>query len=340
MARLVIIADDLTGALDCACAFALRGLATRVVLQRGELASTMSDPLVDVVAYPTGTRELPAGEAERIVADTVAIIKHFNGIIFKKIDSRLKGNIAIELGVIHAAFPRPVFAAPTIPAQGRYVRGGAVVGAAVAQPIEIAPVLGLPAETPDCMSQAEMDAALPAELLANLYVGAAGLAVALARRMSDVEASRPIDLAAPLLIAIGSRDPVTLAQIAAAPLDPIAAPNGEVPVIDPGHHTLVQLVQGADAIDTATAAKRFAAGIVEAFRLDPVQSLFACGGETAHAILLGLEIAVLDVLGEVLPGVPVARCPKRNLTVLTKSGGFGGPDLLRTLIQKFDKSIR
>ena len=67
-------------------------------------------------------------------------------------------------------------------------------------------------------------------------------------------------------------------------------------------------------------------------------SLFVCGGETAHAILRELQINHLNLLGEILPGVPLARTLDRQLTVVTKSGGFGDPDTLQRLAGKFVKS--
>jgi uncharacterized protein YgbK (DUF1537 family) len=56
------------------------------------------------------------------------------------------------------------------------------------------------------------------------------------------------------------------------------------------------------------------------------------GGETAQSVLGELGVTCLEVLGEVLPGIPVTRAAlgDRSLTILTKSGGFGTPqDILR-----------
>lgn len=335
MQRLLIIADDLTGALDSASGFAARGLAVRVALDLDGLAAALADPGLAVITHPTGTRELSQAEAAQVLQALGPVLQGFDGILFKKIDSRLKGHIALELQALRAGFARPVLASPAIPRLGRFVANGAITGFGIDQPVPIAPHLGCAARIPEVGHDADLDAALPDDLTDALYVGAAGLAEALARRLSP-HAPRPIDqLPLPGLLAIGSRDPVTLAQVAAAPLMPVAAPNGAVPALPDAALTLVQLTQGAPQMAGAIVADRFAKGIVAAMRRTPPRTLFACGGETAHAILRELGITVLDLLGEALPGVPVARCPASGVMVLTKSGGFGPPSLLVDLVNKF-----
>ena len=338
MPRLLIIADDLTGALDSASGFAARGLATRVALDLDGLAAALADPGLAVITHPTGTRELPQAEAAQVMRALTPVLQGFDGILFKKIDSRLKGHIAVELQALGAGLARPVLASPAIPRLGRFVTNGAVTGFGIDRPIPIAPLLGCEALIPEIGRDADLDAALPGDLTDALYVGAAGLAEALARRLSP-QGPRPVDhLPLPGLLAIGSRDPVTLAQVAAAPLMPVAAPNGAVPALPDAAMTLVQLTQGVPQMAGAIVADRFARGIVAAMRQHPPRTLFACGGETAHAILRDLGITALDLLGEALPGVPVARCPASGLTVLTKSGGFGPPALLADLVNKFANS--
>lgn len=335
MIRVVIIADDLTGALDSACAFAARGLRTCVTLGAAEFRAAMARDGNRVVAYVSGSRERPEAEAVQKIIDIIPSINRFDGIVFKKIDSRLKGHVAAELAPLREVFRRPVLAAPAVPALGRIVRGGCVTGAGVDAPIAVAPVLGGPALIPDTGAESDLDAALPARVEENLYVGAAGLGAALARRIAGDGKSPRLHLPQPMLLAIGSRDPVTLAQIGAAPLQPVAAPNGAVPPLNSRSTALVRLTAGAEAIGTIEAAQRFAADIAREVRRTAPASLFACGGETAHAILHALDIHALELLGEVLPGVPVARCPVSGMIVVTKSGGFGKVGLLADLLKKF-----
>jgi len=338
MERVLILADDLTGALDSACAFAARGLSTQVVLRLEDLGAAVADPTIQVVAYVSASREVPAAQAAAVVSRICNVIQGFDGIIFKKIDSRLKGNIGAELAPLAQLFPRRILACPAIPSQGRQVVGQAIAGTGIPHPIAIASVLGLPAEIPDCATDEDIDRILPGRISENLYVGAAGLAGAIARRLAPAISMCSLNLPRPLLLAIGSRDPITLAQIAAASVPAQLAPNGVVPDLNLAPEVLVQLAAGNEVIDGATAADRFAVGVAEQLDRLRARALFACGGETAYVIMRVLGCTRLDLRGEVLPGVPVAYCPARNLTILTKSGGFGGPDLLLELLRKFDKS--
>lgn len=336
--RVLIIADDLTGALDSGSAFAMRGHRVRVLLASADLRATLADPMVQVIAIATGTREVPADQAAQAVGRIAEMAAGFDGILFKKIDSRMKGNIAAELAALRQAFPLPVLAAPAIPRLGRFVVDGSVIGAGVPRPIPIAAALGVESAIPDTSSDAQMDAALPAILRNMLHAGAAGLAEALARALPPGDHPRNIDLPLPALMAIGSRDPVTLAQIAALKIAPLPAPNGIVPVLPPLPLTIVQMTAGTETLPPQRAADQFASGIAREFRQHPPRTLFACGGETAFAILRHLGLTTLDLLGEILPGIPVGRTSDGQLTVVTKSGGFGGPAALRQLTGKFVKS--
>jgi uncharacterized protein YgbK (DUF1537 family) len=63
-------------------------------------------------------------------------------------------------------------------------------------------------------------------------------------------------------------------------------------------------------------------------------TLLACGGETADAVLGALGVGVLRLDGEILPGVPVSTMlvGGRPMQLVTKSGGFGGPDALVSVL--------
>jgi uncharacterized protein YgbK (DUF1537 family) len=64
-------------------------------------------------------------------------------------------------------------------------------------------------------------------------------------------------------------------------------------------------------------------------------TLFATGGETLRGICDALGATVLTVDGEVGTGIPVSRMRDgrwAGTTVISKSGAFGDPSLLRRLI--------
>lgn len=113
MTRLAIIADDLTGAADAAVAFANQGHSSRVLLDPSYTGG------VDIVSLTTESRHVPPTvAAERVYA--IAHNLYGTPLLYKKIDSTLRGNIAAELFALMDAFElnRSVVA-PAFPAQGR-----------------------------------------------------------------------------------------------------------------------------------------------------------------------------------------------------------------------------
>lgn len=97
MIRLLIIADDFTGALDTGVQFAACGASTRVITNRNaSLADYKSE--AEVLVVDAETRHLPAAEAYTYVSGIVTqAIELRIPHIFKKTDSALRGNIGAEL---------------------------------------------------------------------------------------------------------------------------------------------------------------------------------------------------------------------------------------------------
>jgi uncharacterized protein YgbK (DUF1537 family) len=64
--------------------------------------------------------------------------------------------------------------------------------------------------------------------------------------------------------------------------------------------------------------------------------LLATGGDTAIAILNVMAVPALQVMGDLLPGIPYARLDVhgRPLWLITKAGGFGTPDTLREVVER------
>ena len=145
-----------------------------------------------------------------------------------------------------------------------------------------------------------------------LLVGAAGLTAALARRLSPGACSVPVPrLHSPILLAIGSHDPITLAQVdrlaASARVTMTVAPDGICPPRVGGRCGFAARGGRGAAVRAAAAGERFAEGIAQLVKAGGVRTLLGCGGETADAILGALGVGVLTIEGEVLPGIPVSR---------------------------------
>src|ERR1035441_2428938 len=90
---MLILADDLSGVADCGVACVCPGLSTVVALQE-----TAGEVAADVLSLDADTRrmdpEAAAREVSRIVRNYVS---NQNPFLYKKIDSTLRGNVAIEL---------------------------------------------------------------------------------------------------------------------------------------------------------------------------------------------------------------------------------------------------
>jgi uncharacterized protein YgbK (DUF1537 family) len=121
--QVIIIADDLTGAADAAAGIAARGLVTFLPLARIPSAPT------DALVFTTESRALSRDQAVRKTRDLVARLKESGSldtarIVYKKIDSTLRGHPAAELTTLmEETGSDRALVAPAFPAQGRTTIG-------------------------------------------------------------------------------------------------------------------------------------------------------------------------------------------------------------------------
>jgi uncharacterized protein YgbK (DUF1537 family) len=344
--KTLIVADDLTGALDSAVTFAGVGLRSTVARRPADIPDAVA-AAPDVLAVSTASREGSSEAATHSVAKVFDAIGNRSMLVFKKVDSRLKGHCAAELSMVAARTGiENAVVAPAIPAQGRVTQNGQLSGSGVSSPITVAAMFsgaGVTVEVPDAATDADLDRVVATSMSGGpvLMVGASGLAAALARHLRPGARTAPIDkLPTPLVLAIGSRDPITLAQLDAlrsAGVRELPAPDGRVnsSTGDILHDALaLRLVAGSDPFDPHQANALFAASVSEIVRSLDIGTLLACGGETADAILGSLGVGILEAQGEALPGVPVSTMVVggRRTSLITKSGGFGAPDALLRIV--------
>ncbi len=123
MLRILILADDLSGAADSGIACAGAGLETLVALRH-----TDEEPVADVLSLDADTRSMTAEQAAKKIDQLIrAYAANPDLLLFKKIDSTLRGNIGSELAAALQALrdmrpcKRRTFAiiAPAFPAFGR-----------------------------------------------------------------------------------------------------------------------------------------------------------------------------------------------------------------------------
>ncbi|HEU0158981.1 MAG TPA: four-carbon acid sugar kinase family protein [Hyphomicrobiaceae bacterium] len=140
MPEVFILADDLSGAADCAGGCAAAGLDT-VVLLAPDLAARAR-----VIAIDLDTRESWAGEAGLTMARTLERAWDPNiKVIYHKIDSTLRGAWAHELAAARQSLAAMIgsaplaLIAPAFPARGRTTRAGRVlVEASSSKPVAVA----------------------------------------------------------------------------------------------------------------------------------------------------------------------------------------------------------
>ena len=360
---ILIIADDISGAADCAIAFARTGQRTVVALQP-------SAPEADVIlAVDADTRRLPAAEAARRTREVYEASRRQGQKLYKKIDSTLRGHLGVELRAMLSRAPRPttVVLTPAFPRQGRAlvdgrlcVRGAFVDGPPLAS--SLAAALGPDVEVLAAGAGAHLEALLSPPprhrvLVADArdesdlaalagaalgvrplpwFVGSAGLARTLAGSPPRVVGEAP----GPALVAVGSFSPVARAQVAAVRgRDPAAVFEMKAGIagtvrsrLERGDPALVHLPFAE--VDAGTASRDAVHVLGAALRplVAACGSLVATGGDTARALLEALGAGSLVVEGEREPGIPVCSTSGDRHRVVLKAGAFGDNEVLLRLM--------
>ena len=315
--RLRLLADDLTGALDS---------ASRFVPLTGGVAVCWHDAAPDgSAAFDSGTRDLSADAA-------LAAIAHFTPLLdggapaFKKIDSLLRGHVALELAACMRRFDYCVLA-PAFPFQGRITRDGRQLmrtddgwrDTGVDLPAALR-ALDVRVHLRNAATDADLDAIvadgrrLPGRVL---WCGTGGLAGALAGR-------RPVPCPAlprPILVLIGSDHPVSGAQFAAVPADLRSA----IATCD--------LPPSTDRGEARRLIREEFAALLH--RAERPGTLFVTGGGTLRDLCEALGASHLDVDGEIEPGVPTSLLRGGawdGQRLVSKSGAFGDTGFLARLL--------
>jgi uncharacterized protein YgbK (DUF1537 family) len=117
------ISDDLTGAAATAGEFACAGIDAEACgwERAGELAGSTS-----VVVVDTASRLLGSDDAAERIRTAMGACRPVDGhgYYYKRVDSRLRGNVAAELRVVAELERRPLLIAPAAPALGVQTRAG------------------------------------------------------------------------------------------------------------------------------------------------------------------------------------------------------------------------
>lgn len=320
-----------------------------------------------VVSIDTNSRASAVSEATKATADAVSALSSAR-LLFKTIDSTLRGHIRLEVAAAFRASGRSrLVIAPAFPAAGRLTVGGiqTVNGIPVSQSVygfdpvhpagtsHIANLIDPSLGRPIILARDSGDAASSASILildadsqdvlnrqvasipdpeTVLWVGSPGLAIALARLVPAVLDERPAtgNAAGRMVIVAGSANPVTHAQCK------ILREQG-VPVVTnladaPGDARVICLRAPLQRQANASAVMADLAGqAAAAIARHDYDAVIATGGETMAAILDRLGVSRFFLTRELEPGFPVGRAERADetsLTIAMKAGGFGSPSAL------------
>ena len=172
-----------------------------------------------------------------------------------------------------------------------------------------------------------------------VLAGSAGIAAAVAQMcMSSGPARQRPFASGQLLVVVGSRAEQSAlqldalsredgVQIYAAPdgrLETLAAHSSDAPTIVLRAASAAGGKEG-NAEEVAASLARHTAQLLRSL---PIGALVATGGDTAIAILHVLAQSALEVMGDLLPGIPYCRLvvDGRPVWLITKAGGFGTRD--------------
>lgn len=186
--RIGIVADDLTGAADTAVAFLDAPMPAAVRFPRPDLEVELASVRVGAVAVDAETRGVQAESAALTArALTDAFKRAGFDILYKKIDSLLRGHVAREVHAAMLAWGPSALAlvAPAFPAVGRTTSGGRVMVNGRAQP-------GLPAIAElltgaGAVVAIGLDAVRGADLAAHLRSAAANAGVIVCDAETDAD---------------------------------------------------------------------------------------------------------------------------------------------------------
>ena len=100
MVKLIIIADDFTGALDTGIQFAKCGIQTQVFTEMPQKSESI-EPSTEVLVIDSESRHMSARNSYEAVTDIMKWAEELDvEIILKKTDSALRGNIGSELQAV------------------------------------------------------------------------------------------------------------------------------------------------------------------------------------------------------------------------------------------------
>lgn len=415
MIKLLVIADDFTGALDAGVKFFSSGASTKVIT---DLEVDFNSVAEDVLVLCAPTRHLPYSEAYSLIRQiTERAISSGVSRIFKKTDSALRGNIGAEISaVLDGSGEKCICFIPALPAMNRITVNGIhyVDGVPVSQSVfgqdPFNPVMEshLPTllhhqcdvpvkivssgeEIPegdepciyimDCASYEDMKQNVQMLNRCNrlkVLAGCAGFAEILPAYMQleGGKAEEYFCIEDRLTVVCGSVSPISCSQMDYAekmgfnrvhiPMEMLLAEEGlqtgngkqlmdqlwncysqaDGLIVDSLQKGTARILKGTSELSLEDLRKKIACKMGHILKnlLDrgAMSRIMIIGGDTLLAFLEAICCRELRIVCELEPGVVLSRISYRgrDYEVVSKSGGFGGDDLLVKLMSKQKTHMR
>jgi 2-keto-3-deoxygluconate transporter len=123
--KLLIVADDFTGANDTGVQFGKKKLRSIIITNKDDISKTLND--CDVLIYDTESRFDDKDRAYKKTYEAGKIAKSEIKNIYKKLDSTFRGNIGSEIsGLMDSLEIKYSVVVPAVPANGRITKNGNV----------------------------------------------------------------------------------------------------------------------------------------------------------------------------------------------------------------------
>ncbi|HEY2933444.1 MAG TPA: four-carbon acid sugar kinase family protein [Acidobacteriota bacterium] len=356
--RVFVIADDLTGACDVGVQFAACSPAAIVWLDWGSAVPATDD----VAIFTTESRNLQPAEAAAAVSRVCEVFSPTaRQLIYKKIDSTMRGNIGTELSAAMSTCRRTrAVVCPAFPQMKRVVEDGrlrvleaSAIEVDIARQLRdqgVAGVRQLPLSEfegadldegitiVDASTDSDLDRIASCALALEpplLFCGSAGLARALASRLGPVGNASSASVvsagAAAVLLIMGTTHPATQEQLqyfiraaGAARVEPMAPLPQIRSAVESGTDVVIDL--NWDRMER----RGFTQWCHDLLQMTAAP-LFVSGGDTVSLVCDILQVKGIRLRSEILPGIPYGVLmggPAEGKIIVTKSGGFGERDAI------------
>ena len=351
--RILILADDLTGALEVGAKFAASGVASQVTTAPALLPPDLHSAAGAFVVDTETRHSKPAEAARRVYEFAHAAYDEGFSHVYKKTDSTLRGNIGAELAALSEAFAgAPLLYVPAYPQMGRTVRlgslyvDGVLVGATSFASDPFNPVSeshiptllksqcrlpirsGLVADVANselsgiaiCDGETDHDVEAAAKTFTSspsfrLAAGPAAFATHFAR-LVDLPRGRPTALPGitNALIVNGSLHAVSRQQVEQAKLEGFKSVGRDsIPVFGADGDWTILEPGSGSGGATLDFARALARSVCQIIKHAPIDALVVFGGDTTYAIVEAMGSPPLHLIGEVMEGIPISRIEANRL---------------------------